>query len=93
MLKNGALNEVRALKNMNLGPNCPAMKALGVPEFLAYLDNKMSLDEALYGAKQATRRYAKRQTTWFRNQIIQNYRLNTQYSKRLLPKIFSNIII
>ena len=93
MLKNGALNEVRVLKNMNLDPNCPAMKALGVPEFLAYLDNKMSLDEALYGAKQATRRYAKRQTTWFRNQIIQNYRLKAQYSKRLLPEIFSNIII
>jgi len=93
MLKNGALDEVRALKDIDLDPRCPAMKALGIPEFLAYLNNKMSLEDALNAAKQSTRRYAKRQTTWFRNQIVQNYRLTTQYSKCLLPKIFANIII
>ena len=92
MLKNGALDEVRALKDIDLDPRCPAMKALGIPEFLAYLNNKMSLEDALNAAKQSTRRYAKRQTTWFRNQIVQDYRINAQYSKCLLPEIFANII-
>jgi tRNA dimethylallyltransferase len=93
MLKNGALDEVRALNNINIDPRSPAMKALGIPEFLAYLNNRMSLEEALKAAKQSTRRYAKRQTTWFRNQIVQDYRVNAQYSKCLLPEIFSKIII
>jgi tRNA dimethylallyltransferase len=92
MLENGALDEVRALVDINLDPMRPAMKALGVSEFLAYLNNDITLEEALNAAKQSTRRYAKRQMTWFRNQIVQDYRLKAQYSESLIPEIFSNII-
>lgn len=69
MLEQGALEEVKALKALNLSTDLPAMRAVGVPELVAYLEGKMSLDEATAKAQQATRNYAKRQLTWFRNQL------------------------
>lgn len=68
MLEQGALEEVAELMAKGLRPSAPIMKALGVPEFAAHLRGETSLEEALALARQATRRYAKRQTTWFRNQ-------------------------
>jgi tRNA dimethylallyltransferase len=93
MLEIGVLDEVRALMDVNLDPGRPPMKALGVPEIVAYLNNDLTLDEALNAAKQSTRRYAKRQMTWFRNQIVHDYRINAQYSESLLGNILSNITI
>jgi len=46
------------------------MKALGAPELMAHLAGDLSLDEAAARAKTATRRYAKRQLTWVRNQMF-----------------------
>lgn len=68
MVEAGALGEVKTLLDRRLDPGLPVMKALGVAEFAAHLHGELSLDEALAQARQATRRYAKRQTTWFRNQ-------------------------
>jgi tRNA dimethylallyltransferase len=68
MVEGGALNEVRALAAQGLEAGLPAMKILGVPELAAHLRGEMSLDEAITKAQQATRNYAKRQMTWFRNQ-------------------------
>ncbi len=68
MIDHGALEEVRRLMARNLPLGLPVMKALGAPEFTAHLRGELSLDEALAAARQSTRRYAKRQTTWFRNQ-------------------------
>ncbi len=68
MVDLGALEEVRALLAHGLDPGLPVMKALGVPEFAAHLTGELTLDQALAAARQSTRRYAKRQTTWFRNQ-------------------------
>ena len=93
MIDNGVLDEVRALMELNLEPSLPAMKALGVPELITHLHDKMTLEDAVSAAKQATKRYAKRQMTWFRGQIVQKHRVNEQYSERLLPEIFSNIVI
>ena len=45
------------------------MKAIGVRELLDHLAGKISLDEAIAGVKTETRRYAKRQMTWFRTQM------------------------
>ena len=47
----------------------PAMKAHGVPWLMRHLDGEISLEEAVAGAVMDTRRYAKRQLTWFRNQM------------------------
>ena len=93
MIDNGVLDEVRVLMELNLEPSLPAMKALGVPELITHLRDKMTLEDAVSAAKQATKRYAKRQMTWFRGQIVQKHRVNEQYSERLLPEIFSNIVI
>ena len=69
MLKAGALDEVRALASRQLDPSLPAMKAHGVPWLIRHLKGEISLDEAAAGAVMDTRRYAKRQLTWFRNQM------------------------
>ena len=65
----GALEEVRALAARGLDPLLPAMKAHGVPWLIRHLAGEISLDEAAAGAVMDTRRYAKRQLTWFRNQM------------------------
>ncbi len=69
MLQAGALEEVRALAARKLDPALPAMKAHGVPWLIRHLNGEISLDEAAAGAVMDTRRYAKRQLTWFRNQM------------------------
>ncbi|WP_158043949.1 tRNA (adenosine(37)-N6)-dimethylallyltransferase MiaA [Skermanella pratensis] len=69
MMERGALDEVRALLELGLSPGLPAMKALGVPELSAYLRGEGGLEDAVAAAKTATRRYAKRQGTWFRHQL------------------------
>ena len=71
MLQQGALDEVRALLARQLDPALPAMKIIGVRELGAYLRDEWSLDEAIAKAQQATRNYAKRQMTWFRNQKLE----------------------
>ena len=69
MLAEGALDEVRALGARGLDPALPAMRAHGVPWLLAHLRGEISLEAAAEGAKGDTRRYAKRQFTWFRHQL------------------------
>jgi tRNA dimethylallyltransferase len=69
MLDAGALEEVRALAARRLDPSLPAMKAHGVPWLIRHLNGEISLEEAAAGAVMDTRRYAKRQLTWFRNQM------------------------
>ena len=68
MVDQGALDEVRALTARRLDPEAPAMKAVGVREFAAHLAGEASLTAAIEATRQATRNYAKRQLTWFRNQ-------------------------
>jgi tRNA dimethylallyltransferase len=69
MMALGALDEVRALAARNLNPLLPAMKAHGVPWLIRHLKGELSLDEAIDGSIMDTRRYAKRQLTWFRGQM------------------------
>lgn len=69
MANEGALDEVRALNTLEIDPALPAKKAIGVPEFSAYLAGEISLESAIERAQAATRQYAKRQMTWLRNQF------------------------
>ncbi|MDP6346387.1 MAG: tRNA (adenosine(37)-N6)-dimethylallyltransferase MiaA [Alphaproteobacteria bacterium] len=87
MLDNGGLEEVAALAAMDLDPDLPAMKALGVPDLLRHLGGEIPRQAALAAAQQATRRYAKRQMTWFRNKMCAWKRLETQDSERLFDEI------
>src|SRR5262249_12527149 len=69
MLEHGAMDEVRALAARGLDPMLPAMKAHGVPWLVRHLRGEIGLSEAAAGAKNDTRRYTKRQVTWFRHQM------------------------
>lgn len=69
MMEQGALDEARALGERGLDPMLPAMRAHGVPGLLAHLRGEISLDEAVAKGQGDTRRYAKRQFTWFRHQL------------------------
>ena len=66
MLEWGLLEEIRRLLAQGLAPGSTAFQAIGYKEFLAYLQGRVSLQEAADAVKQASRRYAKRQLTWFR---------------------------
>ena len=68
MIERGALDEVERLLSRKLDPSLPVMRAIGVPELAAHLRETVSLDQAVERAQIATRRYAKRQSTWFRRQ-------------------------
>jgi tRNA dimethylallyltransferase len=68
MLDQGAIAEVERLIARNLDPDLPVMRAIGVPEIAAMLTGDLSREEAELRGSQATRNYAKRQFTWFRNQ-------------------------
>ena len=68
MLENGLLDEVKDLYSKY--PNSEALRrGIGYKELLDYLDNKCSLDDAIYKIKQNSRHYAKRQYTFFNNQF------------------------
>ncbi len=73
MIDLGALAEIAALGQLGIDPAMPAMKAIGVPQLLAAADGAVDLEIALKDAKTATRQYAKRQMTWFRNQLDDNW--------------------
>ena len=64
MIEDGALDEVRALRGLELDPGLPAMRAHGVRELAAYLSGALTSEEAVAKAKTESRRYAKRQMTW-----------------------------
>ena len=68
MVAAGALEEARALAARDLDPSLPAMKAVGLPPLLAHLSGAIDLETAVETAKRDSRRYAKRQVTWFSNQ-------------------------
>jgi len=68
MMKDGLLEEVAALLAAGYGPELPSMKALGYRHMVSVLKGKMPLESAVEALKRDTRRYAKRQITWFRNQ-------------------------
>jgi tRNA dimethylallyltransferase len=68
MMAAGAMAEVAALHARGIDRALPVMKAIGVPPLLDVLDRRISLEDGIAAAKLATRRYAKRQLTWFRNQ-------------------------
>lgn len=68
MWQGGAIAEVEALLARNLPDDMPVMRAIGVPEMKMFVQGTIPQNEAIAAGQQATRRYAKRQYTWLRNQ-------------------------
>jgi len=91
MVEAGAVDEVEALLKQELAPALPAMKALGVPELGRYLAGEMLLEEAIEAAAIKSRQYAKRQSTWFRQQMISWNKVFAQDLESQVAEIFSFI--
>jgi len=70
MIAAGAVEEVAALLARGLPADLPVMRAIGVAPLAAYIRGDLALEEAKAAIALATRRYAKRQRTWFRNQPL-----------------------
>lgn len=70
MIAEGALEEVRLVRDMGLDPGLPGMRALGVKALIDYLDGALALEEAVAASKTQTRQYVKRQLTWLRRYMI-----------------------
>ena len=68
MVQNGLIDEVKHLKEMGYHRGMVSMQGLGYKEILDYLDDKITLEEAIYRIKRDTRHFAKRQLTWFRRE-------------------------
>ena len=66
MLEAGLVEEIRSLLDSGIPEKCTAMQAIGYKEFVAALDGQCSIQEAADQVRQSSRRYAKRQLTWFR---------------------------
>ena len=77
MLDAGAIDEVERLLALDLDPGLPVMKAIGVREIAQLIAGSLTREEVVERAAIATRQYAKRQRTWFRNRMADWPRLAT----------------
>lgn len=68
MLKQGLLNEVKALLDEGISPASVSMQGLGYKEIISYFNGECTLEEAVYVLKRDTRHFAKRQITWFKRE-------------------------
>lgn len=87
MKDSGVIEEAKMLKDMNLEQTNTALQAIGYKEFFEYIDGKETIEAALDKLKQGTRRYAKRQVTWFKK-LGCDIKYNNDISKEeLIDKI------
>jgi tRNA dimethylallyltransferase len=91
MMTAGAVDEVRALEALGLPADVPILKALGVAPLQALLAGAMAKEDAVKAAQTASRQYAKRQLTWFRNKFMSWKWLETKYSKKTFDQALSFI--
>lgn len=73
MMESGAVEEVKTLLDLKLAPDATAMKAIGVSQIADMLAGRMGEAEVIEKSAAATRQYAKRQMTWFRNQMGEDW--------------------
>ena len=85
MLRDGALDEVRAMLDRGLDPALPAMRAYGVPELAAHLAGRLALPDARDKAVANTRQYVKRQDTWFRHHPLADAGLTRHFYAHFAP--------
>lgn len=89
MMEAGAVDEVMELVSRGLSDDLPLMRALGVRPLCAYLQGNLSRDDAIELSKRDTRRYAKRQFTWLRGNMLTWKWLSAQDMERMSRNYFS----
>ena len=77
MLEMGLLEEIRTLLDSGIPKKCTAMQAIGYKEFIDAMDGFGTIEEAADLVRQSSRRYAKRQLTWFRRNKDMNWLTRT----------------
>ena len=87
MFDAGAVEEVAALLARVLPPDAPVLRAIGVPEIARHLCGEWSREEALDQAQLATRRYAKRQYTWFCHQPPPAWSIIESFNEKVFGEI------
>ena len=75
-IKSGGLDEVRSFWEKKIERTLSSAKALGIKRFLEFYDGKISLKYAMECSKRDTRRYVKRQNTWFKNNFVHNIKID-----------------
>jgi tRNA dimethylallyltransferase len=94
MISHGAVDEISALHDRKLNETLPAMKAVGMPPILEMLDGNIDITTATQLAQRDSRRYAKRQFTWFDHQynadVVIDYFPEDAHRERAIQTILSN---
>lgn len=93
MIQEGLITEVEQLFQQGIR-NCQSIQAIGYKELYEYIDGEVSLDAAVENLKQNSRRYAKRQLTWFRNKMDVKWfdmTTSTNELEKKITEIFSYI--
>jgi tRNA dimethylallyltransferase len=89
MLREGAVEEVkRLLARRDIPAAAPIRRAIGVPEIAAWLAGECDRDDAIADGQRATRHYAKRQYTWFRNQPPADWLRTTETQTNVCTELF-----
>ena len=91
MVGAGAVEEVELFLATDPQPDFPLLKAVGVSPISEYIEGTIDRKRMIELGKRDTRRYAKRQTTWFRHQIIPEITINMKLSKKTAGRIFPEI--
>jgi len=93
MIENGGLAEAKAVYVKNYDPSLPMMKAIGLQQFFPYMRGEVNLTESVELAKRETRRFAKRQFTWFRGQASNWIQIQNNAQKREFEANIPNNIL
>lgn len=92
MVKAGLLQEIDRLFNNNYSPDLQSMKAIGYKEWFAYYQGNQSLEETIELIKKNSRNYAKRQYTWFNNQLpVKWFNVNLDNFDETINDVIENI--
>ena len=91
-VEQGAIEEARALNSISASPDLPASKTLGLLELIKYTRGELELSDAVEQAQRTTRRYAKRQLTWFRNQLDEDFLIQNLCCRKTILDCFEKIV-
>ena len=91
-VEQGAVEEARAFDFITASPELPASKTLGLLELIKYIKGELELSDAIEQAQRTTRRYAKRQLTWFRHQLDEDFLIQNLCCRKTVSDCFKKIV-
>ena len=91
-IEQGAAEEARALDFITVSPELPASKTLGLIELIKYTKGELELSDAIAQAQRTTRRYAKRQLTWFRHQLDEDFLIQNLRCRKTVSDCLKKIV-